>query len=130
MARMGDWRDNKDIEIPLDGVGGVSIVVKADVHREGSFSAYHATRPSLTYPSQALTSPLTLSRTKPRQKVSPKWPGARAKKSTACLITSYGTETPTRNPAMLERHTNVESLLVVSQPFCTFCFRIDPHSVA
>ena len=35
MARMGDWRDNKDIEIPLDGVGGVSIVVKADVHREG-----------------------------------------------------------------------------------------------
>lgn len=36
MARMGDWRDNKDIEIPLDGVGGVSIVVKADVHREGS----------------------------------------------------------------------------------------------
>jgi hypothetical protein len=35
MARMGDWRDNKDIEIPLDGVGGVSIIVKADVHRAG-----------------------------------------------------------------------------------------------
>lgn len=41
MARMGDWRDNKDIEIPLDGVGGVSIVVKADVHREGiNFPSY------------------------------------------------------------------------------------------
>jgi hypothetical protein len=37
MARMGDWRENKDIEIPLDGVGGVSIIVKADVHRAGSF---------------------------------------------------------------------------------------------
>ena len=35
MARMGDWRENKDIEIPLDGVGGVSIIVKADVHRAG-----------------------------------------------------------------------------------------------
>ena len=37
MARMGDWRENKDLEIPLDGVGGVSIIVKADVHRAGSF---------------------------------------------------------------------------------------------
>ena len=41
MAHMGDWRDNKDIEIPLDGVGGVSIVVKADVHREGLSSVGH-----------------------------------------------------------------------------------------
>lgn len=38
MARMGDWRDNKDIEIPLDGIGGVNIVVKADVHRAGMSS--------------------------------------------------------------------------------------------
>ena len=37
---MGNWRDNKDIEIPLDGVGGVSIIVKADVHRAGSFKSY------------------------------------------------------------------------------------------
>jgi hypothetical protein len=35
MARKGDWRDNKDIEIELDGIGGVSIFVKADVHRAG-----------------------------------------------------------------------------------------------
>jgi len=38
MARMGDWRDNKDVEIPLDGIGGVNIVVKADVHRAGTFT--------------------------------------------------------------------------------------------
>lgn len=35
MARMGDWRNNKDEEIELDGIGGVNIVVKADVHRSG-----------------------------------------------------------------------------------------------
>ncbi|KAF2766409.1 hypothetical protein EJ03DRAFT_178931 [Teratosphaeria nubilosa] len=41
MARMGDWRDNKDVEIPLDGIGGVNIVVKADVHRSGiNFPCY------------------------------------------------------------------------------------------
>ncbi|CAK4033358.1 glycosyltransferase family 62 [Lecanosticta acicola] len=41
MARMGDWRDNKDIEIPLDGIGGVNILVKADVHRSGiNFPCY------------------------------------------------------------------------------------------
>jgi hypothetical protein len=35
MAKMGDWRHNKDEEIELDGIGGVNIVVKADVHRSG-----------------------------------------------------------------------------------------------
>lgn len=35
MAKMGDWRDNKDVEIELDGIGGVNILVKADVHRSG-----------------------------------------------------------------------------------------------
>lgn len=35
MARMGDWRNNKDEEIELDGIGGVNILVKADVHRSG-----------------------------------------------------------------------------------------------
>lgn len=33
---MGNWRNNKDVEIPLDGVGGVNILVKADVHRSGT----------------------------------------------------------------------------------------------
>lgn len=37
MAKMGDWRDNKDYEIELDGIGGVNILVKADVHRSGEF---------------------------------------------------------------------------------------------
>ncbi|KAK3055365.1 hypothetical protein LTR09_003919 [Extremus antarcticus] len=41
MARMGDWRKNKDQEIPLDGIGGVNILVKADVHRSGiNFPCY------------------------------------------------------------------------------------------
>lgn len=41
MAKMGNWRDNKDIEIPLDGIGGVNIIVKADVHRSGiNFPCY------------------------------------------------------------------------------------------
>ncbi len=35
MAKMGDWRNNKDEEIKLDGIGGVNIIVKADVHRSG-----------------------------------------------------------------------------------------------
>lgn len=38
MALMGNWRDNKDVEIPLDGIGGVNILVKADVHRAGKFA--------------------------------------------------------------------------------------------
>jgi hypothetical protein len=38
MATEGDWRNNKDEEMPLDGIGGVNILVKADVHRSGQFS--------------------------------------------------------------------------------------------
>lgn len=41
MCRMGDWRRNMDEELELDGIGGVNIVVKADVHRTGvNFPAY------------------------------------------------------------------------------------------
>jgi hypothetical protein len=35
MTLMGNWRDDKDVEMELDGIGGVSIMVKADVHRSG-----------------------------------------------------------------------------------------------
>lgn len=35
MAKMGDWRDDAHKEIELDGIGGVNILVKADVHRSG-----------------------------------------------------------------------------------------------
>ena len=37
MCRMGDWRNNKDEEMELDGIGGVVIMVKADVHRAGQY---------------------------------------------------------------------------------------------
>jgi Anp1 len=37
MTLMGNWRDDKDVEMELDGIGGVSIMVKADVHRSGGF---------------------------------------------------------------------------------------------
>ncbi|KAL9596480.1 MAG: hypothetical protein Q9179_004596 [Wetmoreana sp. 5 TL-2023] len=41
LAKMGDWRNNPHDEIPLDGVGGVNILVKADVHRSGiNFPCY------------------------------------------------------------------------------------------
>ncbi|KXJ90796.1 putative ANP1 protein [Microdochium bolleyi] len=41
MCRMGDWRDDPHKEIELDGVGGVSIMVKADIHRAGiNFPSY------------------------------------------------------------------------------------------
>ena len=32
---MGDRHKNKDREVKLDGIGGVSILVKANVHRSG-----------------------------------------------------------------------------------------------
>lgn len=37
LVSMGDWRKNKDEEVELDGIGGVNIIVKADVHRTGMF---------------------------------------------------------------------------------------------
>jgi hypothetical protein len=37
MAKMGErLEEKKHVEIKLDGIGGVSIVVKADVHRSGT----------------------------------------------------------------------------------------------
>lgn len=35
LVTLGDWRNNKDEEVDLDGIGGVNILVKADVHRSG-----------------------------------------------------------------------------------------------
>ncbi|KAI5301746.1 hypothetical protein KEM56_001402 [Ascosphaera pollenicola] len=41
LVSMGDWRKNKDEEVHLDGIGGVNIIVKADVHRAGiNFPCY------------------------------------------------------------------------------------------
>lgn len=38
LVSMGDWRNNKDVEVDLDGIGGVNVVVKADVHRSGRYT--------------------------------------------------------------------------------------------
>jgi hypothetical protein len=54
MATMGDWRKDKDEEIQLDGVGGVNILVKADVHRSGKPSS----RPGIL-PDSSLTAYLS-----------------------------------------------------------------------
>ncbi len=47
--KLGDWRNNKDEEVELDGIGGVNILVKADVHRSGRiFTAYRDSELSAT----------------------------------------------------------------------------------
>ena len=41
MCQEGDWREDREVELELDGIGGVNILVKADVHRTGiNFPAY------------------------------------------------------------------------------------------
>ena len=41
MCQEGDWREDRDVELELDGIGGVNILVKSDVHRTGiNFPAY------------------------------------------------------------------------------------------
>lgn len=40
MAKMGDYHNNVHEEIELDGIGGVNILVKADVHRSGTSSSW------------------------------------------------------------------------------------------
>lgn len=47
LAKMGDWRDNKDEEVELDGIGGVNIVVKADVHKSGRLSRFLLSIPAV-----------------------------------------------------------------------------------
>lgn len=103
---MGDWRDNKDVEIPLDGIGGVNIVVKADVHRAGKYTLAHPSQPPCSSctpanrespPLKASTSLATLSKTKPRPKVSRRWPGALATVSTVSRTTSSGISIRTRS---------------------------------
>lgn len=35
MCKIGNWRWDQTEEMELDGIGGVNIIVKADVHRSG-----------------------------------------------------------------------------------------------
>lgn len=91
MARMGDWRDNKDVEIPLDGIGGVNILVKADVHRAGAHEPYSRFRLSISLTCfQASTFPATRLRIKPKQKALRRWPNERGMESMASRIMLYG----------------------------------------
>ena len=99
MAKMGDWRDNKDEEIDLDGIGGVNIVVKADVHKSGKEARFVVSRHG-TNAQQASTSHVMHSKTKPRPKVSPKWPNEQDTQSSAYRITWYGILTQKRSLVM------------------------------
>jgi hypothetical protein len=113
MALMGDWRNNKDEEIELDGIGGVSILVKADVHRTGVFahvSKKNSSLQMLTTSLQVLTSPPTHSRTRRKPRASQRWPNGQGTRSSDCQTTWSGTSTPTRRTektdldAVLFRH--------------------------
>ena len=93
MARMGNWRDNKDDEIKLDGIGGVNIMVKADVHRSGMCFLIlllslkdHFTNAR----SKASISQPTPSKTKPKQKDSLKWLRGLGTEYMACQIMLFG----------------------------------------
>ena len=99
MARMGDWRNDKDEEIALDGIGGVNILVKADVHRSGkpTYRTRYRGKP-LTRVLQVSTFPAMRSRTKQRRRVSPRWPSEQDTKCSACPTTLSGTSIQTRSP--------------------------------
>lgn len=98
---MGDWRENKDKEIQLDGIGGVNIMVKADVHRSGKYSRTANWRENfLTSSAQASTSLAMHSRTKQRPKASRRWPSEQDTASTVSRIMSSGTLTRKRSQAM------------------------------
>lgn len=109
MARMGDWRGDQAEEIPLDGIGGVNIIVKADVHRSGKFDDENNRVASTTRDFlvtllfyQASTSPATPLRTRPKQRASRKWQSVRDTASMDCPTTWYGILIRRRNPVTHE----------------------------
>ena len=90
MAKMGDWRQNKDEEVQLDGIGGVNIVVKADVHRSGrSLTMLAAACRADQF--KALTSPVMHLRIKRKLRALPRWRKGQVTKLLAYQITWYGT---------------------------------------
>lgn len=96
LAKMGDWRDNKDEEVELDGVGGVNILVKADVHRSGWLRLNRSKHEASAESYKELTSHVTRSRTKPRRKGSPKWRKEPDIKWLGYQTMLYGISTPRR----------------------------------
>ena len=94
---MGDWRKNKDKEVPLDGIGGVNILVRAEVHRSGT----HLLIPNIPLLPlnnhlrqgprlQVSTFHATPLKTKPTQKDSLQWRNELGIKSSVCRIMWFG----------------------------------------
>lgn len=91
MARMGHWTKDPGEEIELDGIGGVNIMVKSEVHRSGEFSFGCCNAASWTdQMNKASTFPATHLRIKPRQKALQRWQKEQATESLVCLITLFG----------------------------------------
>lgn len=85
----------------LDGIGGVNIVVKADVHRSGQFNIYKCeVLPLINL--QELTSHATPSKIRQKPRVSPKWPRGQDMRSLDFLITLSGTSTRKKSLETLE----------------------------
>lgn len=97
LAKMGDWRNNKDEEVELDGIGGVNILVKADVHRSGWLRFSWSRHEASAELHKESTSHATLSKTKPRRKVSPRWRKGLDIKWLGYQTTLCGISTPRRN---------------------------------
>jgi hypothetical protein len=89
MAKMGDWRQNKDEEVMLDGIGGVNIVVKGDVHRSGMWKPMVCICSQLTGPQES-TFPAMPLRIKQKPKGSPRWQKEQDTTSLGYQTTSYG----------------------------------------
>lgn len=94
MVKIGDWRNDHALEIPLDGVGGVSLLVRAEVHRKGNarnpelhnILAEEYKKASTSHSSRWIT------RLKPKDW--PNWRRLPGTKSTVCPTTSSGTLIP------------------------------------
>ena len=90
MAQMGDWRQDKDEEVQLDGIGGVNIVVKADVHRSGiSFDSSKTLGNADRF--QESISRVTHLRIRQKPRALPRWPKEQVTKLLAYQTTWYGT---------------------------------------
>jgi hypothetical protein len=89
MAKMGDWRQNKDEEVELDGIGGVNIVVKADVHRSGIWKSVISMISKLTC-LQGSIFPVMRLKIKQKLKDSPRWQKEQDTKLLGYQTTSYG----------------------------------------
>lgn len=101
LALMGDWRNNKDEEVELDGIGGVNILVKAEVHRSGMRSPRESQEKApANYSVQVSISPVTRSRIKLRRRVLQKWQKELDIEFGDYQTTSCGTLIRRRSPEM------------------------------